>query len=123
MNNRIKQTTIDNRSIQINLLKAGVGIAMSQKLGGLAATFFEKDGEGEMSIDFAKIFRGISSELKFEELDMMLRSLLSGIAIDNKGIDFDEEFAGNYGFLIKVVTFALQENFGSFFEGLDILGE
>lgn len=123
MNKRVKQTKIDGRDIQIYLLKAGVGIAMAQKLGGLAATFFSKEEDDTMTIDFVKIFKGLSSELKFDELDMMIKALLSGIAIDGKDIDFDEEFAGNYGFFVKIMSFALQENFGSFFEGMDILGE
>ena len=123
MNKRIKQTVIDGTEIQIYVLKAQIGIAMAQKLSGLAATFLDKDDKGDISLDFGKVFKSLSTELKAEELDAILRSLLSGLAIDGKDVDYDEYFAGNYGFLVKVVTFALQENFGSFFEGMDILGE
>lgn len=121
MNSRIRQTTINGKSVQIYMLRAGVGIAMAQKLGTLAASFFSTEGDS-VDIDFGKIADGLSKKLSYEELKIMIDALLKDIAIDNKEVNFDEYFSGNYGLLIKILAFALKENFGSFFEELDILG-
>ena len=127
MSSRVRKTTIDDKEIQIYLLRAGEGVAMAQKLGAIVANLFSdlgsKEGEeGEVEIDFAKIARNLSEQLSYEELQKMINALLKDMAINSKGIVFDDEFSGNYGFLIKILAFALKENFGSFFEGLDILG-
>lgn len=121
---RVRQTKINGTDIQIYILPATQGVGMTQKLGTLAATFFgNADDEGNMTIDFSSIAKGLSESLSFDELDMMIKALLKDMAVDGKGVQFDDYFAGNYGMLIKILTYALQENFGSFLEGLDILGE
>ena len=122
---RVRQTKINGTDIQIYILPATQGVGMTQKLGSLAATFFGEtsDNNGEVTIDFANIAKGLSEALSFEELDMMIKALLKDMAVDGKGVNFDDYFAGNYGMLVKILAYALQENFGSFLEGLDILGE
>ena len=123
---RVRQTKINGKDIQIYVLKATHGVAMTQKLGSLAATFFGESTEsddGEVSIDFTKIANGLQANLTSDELDMMIKALLKDMAIDGRDVNYDDYFAGNYGMLVKVIAYALQENFGSFLEGLDILGE
>lgn len=122
MSKRVRKTTIMGREVQIYILKASIGVAMTHKLGGIVAGFFDSKSE-EITIDFGRIADSLSTKLPYEELDMMIKALISGIAIDGKDVDFEEEFAGNYGFLMKIITYALEENFGSFFEGTDILGK
>lgn len=47
--------------------------------------------------------------------------LLSGLDVGGKKVDLDLHFAANYGELAAVVTWALEENFSSFFDGNPLL--
>lgn len=118
--NRVKTTEINGKEFQIHLLRASDGVTIAQKLSTIVATFLETDDKGEVDLDFSKIAKAVTSSLTDKELLEILSKLLKGMAVDGKEISFDEYFSGNYGELIKILSFTLQENFGSFFEGMVI---
>lgn len=64
---------------------------------------------------FTDAFVNISRNLDGRTLNLMTRVLLDGCTVDNKPIDLDAEFTGNYGNWIRLLIFALKENYGSFF--------
>lgn len=118
-----KTKEIKDRTFQISLLPAGEGIQMAQKLSTLVLPILEGAGEDEVEIDFMKIATGLSASIGDKELLAIIHRLVKGLAVDGKEVKFDDYFRGNYGELIQVIAFALQENFGSFFEGLATVGE
>ena len=44
-----------------------------------------------------------------------VKLLLTGLRKGDQPIEFDLEFSGNYGVLVKLIAWCLKENFGSFF--------
>ena len=117
-----KTKEINSKTFQISLLPAGEGIQMAQKLSLLVVPLLEgADGE-ELELDFMKVATNLSSSLGDNDLLLIIKRLLKGLAVDGKEASFDDYFRGNYGELIQAVAFALQENFGSFFEGLATVG-
>lgn len=53
-----------------------------------------------------------------EEIDLesIIKKLFDGATVDDFPIKPDAYFSGNYGELVDFLTFALEANFGSFFE-------
>lgn len=121
--NSFKTKEINNKTFQISLLPAGEGIQMAQKLSTLVLPLLDASDGDELELDFIKIAASLSSSLGDNDLLTIIRRLLKGMAVDGREENFDEYFRGNYGVLVQVVAFALQENFGSFFEGMAIVGE
>jgi hypothetical protein len=79
------------------------------------------------SIDFDKLFSSISEAIMQADLEesiveeMVLR-ILSCTKVEGKEIDisvFNYIFAGNYGFLFKVIAFVLEVNYSNFLGGKD----
>lgn len=118
--NRVRTKEINGKTFQIHLLSASNGIIIAQKLSSIVATMMGSTSSDEIDIDFSKIATALSTNISEKELLEILGKLLKDMAIDQKAVNFDEYFSGNYGELISVITFALQENFGSFFEGMAI---
>lgn len=121
LNKKIKQTTINGKEFQIYLLRAGEGVLLAKKLSGLVASFLTTNDEGEVTIDFSKIAEGLSESLSEKDFVEIINKLLKELAVDGRQINFDDYFSGNYGELVQILSFAIQENFGSFFEGLGTL--
>lgn len=115
---RVKQTEINGHEYQIYLLRASDGLRIAQKLSTIVASMFEgtANEDGEMAVDFGKIAKTISTEISEKDMNDIIGKLLKDVTIDGRGIDFEEYFSGNYGELFQAVSFALQENFGSFFD-------
>jgi hypothetical protein len=118
-----KTKEISNKTFQISLLPAGEGIQMAQKLSTLVLPILEGAGGDELELDFMKIATSLSASIGDTELLTIIKRLLKGLAVEGKEVAFDSYFSGNYGELIQVVAFALQENFGSFFEGMATVSE
>lgn len=123
LSNKIKVKEINGKTFQIYLLPAGEGIGMAQKLSGLIAPMLEQGANDEVSVDFIKVATSLSTSLGDNELLLIIKRLLKELAVNGSEVSFDDYFTGNYGELINIVAFALQENFGSFFEGLATIGE
>ena len=124
---RVRKKEIKGKEVQIYLLRAGDGIAIAQKLSSIVASFLGSagmDGSSDgVTIDFSKIAEALSKYLSEKELIEIITKLLKEMTINGSQVNFDEYFSGNYGELLAIMSFALQENFGSFFDGMATLGE
>lgn len=114
---KVSTTTIKDKDFQIELLPAGEGIAMAQKLSTLVLPILSNTN-GEFSFDFSKLATALSVNISEKEFLLIIKRLLKGLCVDGKEVAFDDYFQANYGELLKIITFALTENFGSFFEEL-----
>lgn len=120
----VVKTEIKGVSYQLYLLPAEEGIVMAQKLGQLVIPLLDGDSsDGEIELDFSKLAKNITSSISDKDFLAIIKRLLKESTADGKEINFNNYFRANYGTLIKLIAFALKENFGSFFEGLATLGE
>lgn len=126
---KVRVEEIKGKKVQIYVLPAGEGIAMATKLaevalpmlGGLGKDM--QDGVTEADVDFGKIALAISGSLDKVDILAIIKRLLKDVTIDDSAVNFDDYFSCNYAELIAIMAFALKENFGSFFDVMDILGE
>jgi hypothetical protein len=67
---------------------------------------------------FSEAMLHLSAQLSKDPgtLKALSLTLLEGLTVDGELVDFKEHFSANYGTWLKVVKFALTENFSSFFE-------
>lgn len=65
---------------------------------------------------FSQAFGLLAEKLSGKDLKEISKNLFQGATVDGKPLDFNEQFKGNYGSWKSLLTFALKENFGSFFE-------
>lgn len=65
---------------------------------------------------FTEAMSHLSNKLDGQTLKKISVVLLTNMEVDGKKVNWSEHFKGNYGSWRKVVKFALQENFSSFFE-------
>lgn len=65
---------------------------------------------------FTEAMSHLSNKLDGQTLKKISVVLLTDMEVDGKKVNWVEHFKGNYGAWRKVVKFALQENFSSFFE-------
>lgn len=117
LSNRVRKTEINDKEFQIYMLKGLQGALMAKKLASLVTSFLSagSGNDGEIEIDFTKIAEAISNGLSDQEFSDMLGALLKEMTVDGREVNFDDYFAANYGELFQVISFALQENFSSFF--------
>lgn len=65
---------------------------------------------------FSEAMMHLSNKLDGNSFKLISHAVLEGAEVNGEPMNFKEEFAGNYGAWRKVLAFALQENFKSFFE-------
>lgn len=60
---------------------------------------------------------------KLAEVDTadLVKTLLTDLRKNDKPVEFDDEFSGDYGILMKLVAWSIRENFGSFLKGNPVL--
>ena len=118
----IKQKTINGKIYSVKLLPATLGMTISSRImkamGPAIGVVVDSKDEiylpGEQSF-YTDIAVAVVAQLDELSLEMTVQELLGGLSCDGHAVDFDRHFAGNYGSLIAVVEYALQENFGNFF--------
>ena len=57
------------------------------------------------------------------DLLALIQTMLQGLLKNDSPVQFDNEFAANYGLLFKLFLYSAKENFGSFLTGLSTLGD
>lgn len=118
----IKQKTVNDKVYSVKLLPATRGMTISSRLakalGPAVAVIVDSKDEvylpGEQSF-YTDIAVALVSQLDQLALEETVKELLNGLTCDGQPVNFDTHFAGNYGSLVIVVEYALQENFGNFF--------
>lgn len=116
---KVEQTEINGKTFQIELLPAGEGIAIAHKLSTVVLPLVSIEGDdNQIKLDFGKLATSLATNLGDKDLLNVIKRVLKGLCVDGRGVDFDDYFQANYGELLKVITFAFEKNFGSFFEAL-----
>jgi len=114
----IRSTKVNGKTAIIYLLPASQGLAIAQQISSLilptVGTVANGAQEG-FGVDYQDAAITLTANLGEFEIIEAVKSLLSGLTIDNKEEDFDTYFMGNYGELTDIVAFAVKENFSSFF--------
>lgn len=103
-------------------LAAIVGGPMGELLGALAAAGkpVQKISAAELPRDaLAKVFGTLLSQMHSGGAKDIIRELLAGLKKDKKDLPggYALYFAGNYGELFRLVAWALEINYASFFGG------
>lgn len=121
----VKNTiTIKDQVYKVKLLDADDGIDtwefIMQKL--LPSVGSGLDGMNHDDIlhgaptTFSEVMLHLSKQLDGNTLKALSLTVLEGLTVDGSPVEFKEHFKGNYGTWTKVLKFALQENFSSFFD-------
>lgn len=115
---RVKTTVINEKTFQITMLPALEGMKIARKLAQVALPTMGAFYQGTVteSLNFEMLAVTIVEEMNAIELEEIIVRLLKDMAVNGQAVGFDEYFMANYGELTAVVTFAIKENFGSFFE-------
>jgi len=117
-NLQVEKIEIKGKEFQIELLPAGEGITIAHKLSTVILPLVSFDGEAGINLDFGKLATSLTTSLGDKDLLNVIKRVLKNLCVDGKEVVFDNYFRANYGELIKILTFAFEKNFGSFFEEL-----
>jgi len=120
------KTKTGEKEVIIYLLPASQGITMAKRLGEIflpaLGTVLESQ-QTDMGIDWSEASLALAANLGDLQVETEVKQLLNGCTINMQDVhaSFDQYFMGNYGELLGVIKFALEENFGSFFDSNDFL--
>lgn len=105
---------INGKTLKIVLVGALDGIKITTQL---SKVLFPVIGaiQGSQK-DLSSIAVAALEHIEEVNLENIIKKLFDGATIDDFPIKPDEYFAGNYGELVDFLAFALEANFGSFFE-------
>lgn len=118
--NNVRTLDLNGKQITIFLLPASKGLVMAKKLSQLflpTLSGFAEIGEEDSDMSLSTVSTLLVESL--DDLDVMsvVSTLLNSVTVNGQPIDFDTYFMANYGELVSVIKFAVEENFSSFFEG------
>ena len=119
-----KQIMLEEGMYAIKLLPStqGIGLAFNLIRVFLPSIGAWADGEKKEGLIlpednsmFSEVAMLLVGQMDRIDLSQVIKTLVGTALLNNKPIDFEKHFVGNYGSLIELVEFALKENFGSFF--------
>lgn len=122
-----KKTTINigdsPQQIVVQCHPGRTGIKLQIRIAKLVMPMMKSGGDGKVNMDINELAKTLIT-IEDDRIEALLLGILKHTMINNKIIDgnmFDLQFSGEYGFLVDVVKFVLEANFGSFLEKLGIL--
>jgi hypothetical protein len=118
MLDHMKKKKIGKNEYHIELLPAKKGVATAMKLNKILApvlgagfdAFEDSSGSG-----FTRLGMILVEQMDQANMVELIEELLEGSASNGQEIDIDVHFRANYGELVELLTFIIQENFQSFF--------
>lgn len=115
--NRVKKTTINGKEFQIYLLPAGEGLRRATQLFKAFAPTFATviDSIQDGSFDYNAVAYTIAEGLDNIDTVETVQALLRDFSVNGMSVKFDDYFLANYGELVELMAFAMEENFASFF--------
>lgn len=121
---KIESRVINGKKVNIILLGARDGIKMSMKLGKIVVPTFaqmlssltDKDKKEAPMVPFKELVEACFDRIEEINLEEMANLLFQGATVDDFPLNIDTYFQANYGEFIDYLAFALEANFGSFFE-------
>ncbi|UKH47941.1 MAG: hypothetical protein [Escherichia phage RP3] len=121
---KTESRVINGKKVNIILLGARDGIKMSMKLGKIVVPTFaqmlssltDKDKKEAPRVPFKELVEACFDRIEEINLEEMATLLFQGATVDDFPLNIDTYFQANYGEFIDYLAFALEANFGSFFE-------
>lgn len=121
---KTESRVINGKKVNIVLLGARDGIKMSMKLGKIVVPTFaqmlssltDKDKKEVPMVPFKELVEACFDRIEEINLEEMSTLLFQGATVDDFPLNIDTYFQANYGEFIDYLAFALEANFGSFFE-------
>lgn len=121
---KTESRVINGKKVNIILLGARDGIKMSMKLGKIVVPTFaqmlsrltDKDKKEAPMVPFKELVEACFDRIEEINLEEMATLLFQGATVDDFPLNIDTYFQANYGEFIDYLAFALEANFGSFFE-------
>jgi hypothetical protein len=117
---------IDGRRYAVTQLPAMRALRLLNRLGRIAGPALVGLVEGASAPPGALglAAEGVFERLSDEELEALVKELLSSARVDGKELlpQFDLHFQGRMGTLFRVLSFALEANYGGFFGDLVAAG-
>lgn len=121
---KTESRVINGKKVNIILLGARDGIKMSMKLGKIVVPTFaqmlssltDKDKKEAPMVPFKELVEACFDRIEEINLEEMSTLLFQGATVDDFPLNIDTYFQANYGEFIDYLAFALEANFGSFFE-------
>lgn len=121
---KTESKVINGKKVNIILLGARDGIKMSMKLGKIVVPTFaqmlssltDKDKKEAPMVPFKELVEACFDRIEEINLEEMATLLFQGATVDDFPLNIDTYFQANYGEFIDYLAFALEANFGSFFE-------
>lgn len=121
---KTESRVINGKKVNIILLGARDGIKMSMKLGKIVVPTFaqmlssltDKDKKEVPMVPFKELVEACFDRIEEINLEEMATLLFQGATVDDFPLNIDTYFQANYGEFIDYLVFALEANFGSFFE-------
>lgn len=114
---------INGKKVSITLLGLKDGVNISLKIARVAAPAygelieaFSKVQKGEKDLPIKDIVLNCLDAMEAVDLNTILDKLFDGMTVDSFPASLDQAFAGNYGFMLDCLMFAMEKNFSSFFE-------
>ena len=111
-----KHLTIGESNWTTNTFTASTGIGLLKRLLKVGGEAFAVISEYQGEDTIPKAVSLLVTNLDNDDVVDLIKKLTSTVQKDGKDVNFDIEFAGNYGTLFKVLQFVIKENFGSFLE-------
>lgn len=121
---KTESRVINGKKVNIILLGARDGIKMSMKLGKIVVPTFaqmlssltDKGKKETPMVPFKELVEACFDRIEEINLEEMANLLFQGATVDDFPLNIDTYFQANYGEFIDYLAFALEANFGSFFE-------
>ncbi|HBN4425665.1 TPA: hypothetical protein L2O37_003970 [Escherichia coli O25b:H4-ST131] len=121
---KTESRVINGKKVNIILLGARDGIKMSMKLGKIVVPTFaqmlssltDKDKKEAPMVPFKELVEACFDRIEEINLEEMATLLFQGATVDDFPLNIDTYFQANYGEFVDYLVFALEANFGSFFE-------
>lgn len=115
----IRKTKIGKNEYQIHLLPARKGMEHAMKLAqviipALGGSFDAQDEFKDYG--FTQLSLVVVEQMNQIDIMDLVDEMFQGASINGQELDIDKHFRANYGDLIELITFAMKENFGSFFK-------
>lgn len=111
-----KDSAGDDVTLKIQLVPGKKGIALASKLMAVAGGLFQS----EQQFSLAGALMAVSDKIDFFDVATVVFEGAVIQSAQSKYEDFplnvDKYFTGNYGLFVDMLAFALEANFGSFFE-------
>ena len=113
---KTESRVINGKKVNIILLGARDGIKMSMKLGKIVVPTFAQMLSSLTDKDKKELVEACFDRIEEINLEEMATLLFQGATVDDFPLNIDTYFQANYGEFIDYLAFALEANFGSFFE-------